>query len=332
MREWMKSNYLVRCGYLLFDDFRSGRRYRSGDITTDSGMAHAGRTIEESVRYVERVFADYKRYSGVKRFYGRVAEVGPGDNAGIGLMFMADGCKSVDLVDRFYSRRNVSQNRSIYEALQERHQPLRNLLREADLDDESSFAGIVRRYGDDASAEEFFVRNTGYDFIVSRAVMEHVYNPELAVRRMAGALNPGGMLLHKVDLRDHHMFTPHCHELKFLEVPDILFTRMIRSSGRPNRFMAHEYGRVLADVMPDHQMLVTRLAGVGDIEPHCPYDCIASELRNTSIDCVRRIRPRLARSLQSASDEELSVAGVFIVARKTLALGKVRATNVYAAR
>jgi len=56
--------------------------------------------------YIEEVFNDSKRYSGVRRFSGRVAEVGPGDNCGVGLLFLTGGYESVDLVDRFYSKRN----------------------------------------------------------------------------------------------------------------------------------------------------------------------------------------------------------------------------------
>jgi SAM-dependent methyltransferase len=272
--------------------------------------------MDSSLRYIEEVYTDYKRYSGVTRFFGRIAEVGPGDNCGVGLMFLADGCESVELVDRFYSKRNARQNADIYHALIARYPELAKRLDDADASDETSFKGLFRCYGNSASAEEVFVHSRGYDFIVSRAVLEHVYDPILAIRRMAAALKSGGMLLHKVDLRDHGMFSKVFHELKFLEVPDWLYPTMTRNAGRPNRVLVHEYRSVLRDVLPDHEILVTRLAGVGDIDPHLPYKLIDDSLKEKSVAFVRAVRRRFAQSLRSVSNEDLSVTGIFIIARK----------------
>jgi SAM-dependent methyltransferase len=316
VRTLIKTSFWGICALLVRDNLRAWWKFRSGDIETYSGMAHAGKCTDSSLRYIEEVYADYKRYSGIDRFYGRVAEVGPGDNCGVGLMFLADGCESVELVDRFYSRRNSEHNADIYRALIASNAQLSTRLRGVDASDEASFKGLCRRYGESASAERFFERSKGYDFIVSRAVLEHVYDPKLAVRRMAAALNPGGILLHKVDLRDHETFSRCFHELKFLEVPDWLYPWMTRNAGGPNRVLVQEYRSVLRDVLPDHEILVTRLAGVGDVDPHLPYEQIRDSLKEKSLTFVRSVRDRFAKSLLSISDEDLSVAGIFIVARK----------------
>jgi SAM-dependent methyltransferase len=316
VRTLIKNSFWGICALIVRDNLQAWWRFRFGDIETDSGMTHAGKSLDSSLRYIEEVYADYKRYSGVSRFYGRIAEVGPGDNCGVALMFLADGCESVELVDRFYSKRSSGQNADIYRALISRHPQLAARLGAADASDEASFKGLFRRYGESASAENFFVQSTGYDSIVSRAVLEHVYDPKNAIRRMATALNPGGMLLHKVDFRDHDMFSKCFHELKFLEVPDWLYPRMTRNNGLPNRVLVHEYRLVLRDVLPDHKILVTRLAAVGDIDPHLPYECISDSLKKKSLAFVRSVRQRFARSMLSVSDEDLSVAGIFVIARK----------------
>ncbi len=220
---------------------------RLGLIDSHAGMTHSTTSVDESIAYIEDVFADYKRYSGIRQFSGRIAEVGPGDNGGVGLLFLADGCSDVDLVDRFYSRRSLAKNADVYRALIARHPELVVRMQFSDdraLDDES-FRGMHRRYGSMAAAERFFLQSKGYDFIVSRAVMEHVYDPRSALRTMAAALTPGGMLLHKVDLRDHAMFSSVFHELKFLEVPDWLYPSLTKHVGRPNRVLVHEYRNVL---------------------------------------------------------------------------------------
>ena len=316
IREFVKRRFWLTCAYYLADHAAAKWRGYTGNIDTDSGTAHLGRSIESSLAYIDEVFGDYKRYSGVGRFGGRVAEVGPGDNCGVGLLFLADGCTSVDLVDRFYSKRDAAQHAAIYRALIERARDRFANLVEADLHDEATFPGLTRHYGESAAAETFFVEPERYRFIVSRAVLEHVYDPRLAIVRMVSALERGGMLLHKVDFRDHGMFSETMHELKFFEVPDVLYPHMTRETGRPNRVLIDTYRRALVEVAPDHELLVTRLAGVGEIDPHLPYDRIDAGLRKTAVDYVRSVRSKFAKSLRTISDEDLSVAGIFLVARK----------------
>ena len=317
MRRLFKQIYPLVCAYYSLTDWLANLRYRKGVIDTDSGTAHLALTVDQSVAYIEEVFTDYKKYAGIMRFEGRVAEVGPGDNAGVGLLFLQDGCAFVDMVDRFYSRRNAQAQTIIYRALWNKNPGLEPFLGGQDLEDETTFNSVKRWYGAEAAAEEFFVSNAGYDFIVSRAVFEHLYDPLLAINRMVNALNPGGMLLHKIDLRDHGMFSTAFHELKFLESPDWLHQKMTRASGRPNRVLVHDYRKCLEVKPITFDLLVTRLAGVGDIVPHLQYGDIPQELRQKSISYVQSVRHRFASSLRCVSDADLSVAGVFIIVRKS---------------
>ena len=316
IRTFVKKRFWLTCAYYLVDNALGKWRGYTGNIETESGTAHVGLPVDDSLAYIEGVFADYKRYSGVGRFGGRVAEVGPGDNCGVGLMCLADGCTSVDLVDRFYSKRDAAQHAAIYRALIERYPDRFARLGDFDVHDEATIPGLKRYYGESASAERFFTEPDRYAFIVSRAVLEHVYDPPRAIVNMVAALEPGGMLLHKVDFRDHSMFSDFMHELKFFEVPDFLYPRMTRDTGRPNRVLIDTYRRVLTEVIPDHELLVTRLAGVGDIEPHLPYERIDAGRRKAAVDYVRSVRSKFAKSLREISDEDLSVAGIFLVARK----------------
>lgn len=312
----VRSNTYASCIYYLATDWLARIRLRMGDINTRSGTTHSGLPLQKSLDYIHEVFADYKRYGGITSFYGRVAELGPGDNCGVGLLFLADGGSSIDLVDRFYSRRDSETHAKIYRALWDQHPSIAPFLEHADLNRENSFSGIKRQYGPEASAERFFCNHTGYDFIVSRAVLEHVYDPIISLTRMAEALNPEGLLLHKVDLRDHAMFSEHFHELKFLEISDQLYPLMTRGSGRPNRVLLHRYKQGMANLSLETKFLVTRLAGVGDIDPHLNYADIPSDLRRQAVDYVQSVRHRFAASVQDVSDEDLSVAGVFLVGRK----------------
>lgn len=316
-RSYFKKKYPVVCAYHLCNNVKAFIALKMGRLESLSGMTHADKDISSSLTYINEVFMDYKYYGRVKQFHGRVAEVGPGDNCGVGLLFLRDGCDSVDLVDRFYSKRNSPQQAAIYRMLTAGNPSSGSKSPgDADLYDDDSFAGVKRFYGEKASAELFFETHKDYDFIVSRAVLEHVYNPALALMRMASALTPEGMMLHKVDLGDHGMFSPQFHELKYYEVPDWLYKRMTKSAGYPNRVLINQYNYIMKQTGLDFTFLVTRLAGAGEIRPHVPYEDIQDSYRKEASRYVRSVRKRFAASFSNLSDEELSITGFFVVARK----------------
>lgn len=312
----IRSSMFLSCAYYFLTNIWIGMRYKMGRICTGSGTIHCRLSFQESLDYIYEVFTDYKQYGGITAFYGQVAELGPGDSCGVGLLFLADGCQSIDLADRFYSHRDSKTHAKLYRTLFESHAGLAPLIERVDFNNEKSFSGINRYYGPEGAAECFFSTHTGYDFIVSRAVLEHLYDPLNALKLMADALNPGGVLLHKVDFRDHGLFSRQFHELKFLEISDGLYSLMTCASGRPNRILMHRYKEYLANLQLDTQLLVTRLAGVGDINPHRIYSEIPLELRLQSISYVQSVRHKFAASLHDVSDEDLSVAGLFLIARK----------------
>jgi SAM-dependent methyltransferase len=309
----------LRCAAYWADDRIKGLRFRLGDIATRSGTIHSTMNPDESVQYIEGVCEAYRRALGVSQFRGRIAEVGPGDSSGVGLMFKANGAEEVDLVDRFYSRRDGAVQAQVYRLLMERHESLAGLLRGRNLEDEESFPGVRRHYGRGASAEVFFLgRKTMYDVIVSCAVIEHVADPVAAFAGMAGALKPGGAMVHIIDLRDHGMFSYKWHELKFLEVPEFLYRRMVVNSGRPNRILLPAYRKMLAQLPLDADFHITSLAGVGKIDPPLQYHSVPAAPRRKAADFVHGVRHRFDRQFDSCTDEELSVTGFALVARKPL--------------
>ena len=125
----------------------------------------------ETSKYVDRIFDEYKFYSGVDHFHGRAAEIGPGDLSGVGLRLLADGCDHVDLADRFKSKSDPAVQEAVNKEIVSKY-PGANV------------AKLFRHYGESAAAETFFRANKGYDFIFSCAVLEHVYDPVGALQAM----------------------------------------------------------------------------------------------------------------------------------------------------
>lgn len=301
-------------------DWKSGRSHRSGNLETLSGRVHAAEDLEASLKYIQDVFSDYKDVGALSSFRGKAAEVGPGDNYGVAILLRAAGCTQVDLVDRFRPKRNAAYQARIYDEMMRRSPAVAALLAGADLQDDSRLPGLRAISGPDAAAETFFGEARGYDFIVSRAVMEHLYDPMQAIAEMSAALNPGGMLLHKVDLRDHGLFSDRYYELKWLETPGRLHWYMTHHRGRPNRVLVHRYRLAMEALGLEHRFLVTRLAGVGDITPHLPYEEIDEPVRATSEAFVLQHRDHFSRELRHLPVKDLAVAGFFLVARKEAVL------------
>jgi SAM-dependent methyltransferase len=282
---------------------------------TTSGAAHADRSTEDAVAYIVSVFNKYKSAAGIARFHGRVAEIGPGDSCGVGLLFLADGCSHVDLVDRFFSARNENQQQAINRTIEERLPQLAQRLRNGDFS-EKSFSNLTRHYGEAAAAETFFERNTGYDFIVSCAVLEHVYDPLRAIAAACNALNPGGMMLHQIDCRDHGQFSINFHELKFLELPPSIYAPL-KWGGGPNRVRLSAYLSVLRRLPVDYKIIITSLAGIPEpLDSPLTLDQLPQPLVEHSRRYVSQVRPRLASPFRGMTDEDLMVSSFMLVAQK----------------
>jgi SAM-dependent methyltransferase len=312
---------LAKATALAAHDFIYGLRLATGNLDTESGATHTTLSEQESVSYIEEVFTDYKKYGSLEKFSGVAAELGPGDNAGVALLMRRDGCDRVDLIDRYFSRRNPEQQMRIYEALAQKYALYK--FRSHDLWDEQALAGINWKIGQ--PAEVYFKKCANqkdkvYDFIVSRAVLEHLYNPLDALRDMVACLKPGGQMFHKIDLRDHGMFTPKHHELTFLQIPRSIYHLMVSNTGRPNRILVHRYREVLEEMkingMIDYLLLVTGLVGFGDIVPHQRFEEIERDKQHQAIEFVEKHRNKFSREFCQVNSADLAISGIFLVITK----------------
>jgi hypothetical protein len=298
------------------DDSRWGLREKLGRIQSESGSTHRALKLDESVDYVEDVFNDYWTYGGLDHPGGAAAEVGPGDNAGLALLLQVAGYDTVDLIDRFRSRRSLEQQRHIYESLAVRH-GIAGLASQADWNDER-LPGITWRIG--SSAESYFASRAskngrGYDLIVSRATLEHLYDPLAALRSMAACLEPGGRMVHKIDFRDHGMFTPAHPELTYLRFPAWLHRQMTHRSGRPNRVLLHRYRNLAEELGHSAEwevtILATSLVGEGEIVPHVPCNALPAEALQRAVGRVEAERHRFAGEFDGVASDDLAVTGIF---------------------
>ena len=305
-------------------DLRARMAARHGVPESTSGSTHETLATSESLGYIDRVFTDYCEYGRLDADAlngARVLELGPGDNFGVALRFLAGGASRVICVDKFASRRDESHQRRIYEALFERLDPARRqglagVLAPDGVRTPGDRLQIVEGVAGEELADAFEAES--FNLIVSRAVLEHLYDTDAALDAMDAVLAPGGLMLHKVDFRDHGMFTDGgMHPLTFLTVPDGLYSLMTRNSGRPNRRLSDWYRAKLGELGYEFRLLVTHFVGEpGEVLPHRDQAGLAAEVNGGALGLVRAIRPRLAPRFESLSDSDLATDGIFIVARK----------------
>jgi SAM-dependent methyltransferase len=183
---------------------------------------------------------------------GRVIEIGPGDSLAPLILWIGFGAHSVTGLECYGDGRDSRRERAILMDLLDRLSPeeRKRILAAVDLNgDELRLDAERIRYVSNAPVEQLgnWIPVNSADLIISNAVLEHVRGLEEGLRRMYWAVKPGGVMIHRVDLRNHGVladFGDHA----FLRPPDFLWRLMGSASGSfPNRKDLGTYERVLEE-------------------------------------------------------------------------------------
>lgn len=298
--------------------------YGKGMIDESIGSTHSYKSLAESLDYIDLQYRDYLTYANLKPsdIQGkRVLEIGFGDNVGVALKFLSDGAAEVVCVDKFYSIRDQENERQIYAKQRERLQPeqrerfdrIVSLESEIRIDEQK----LRCIYGCElpALAEQ---TNVGlFDLIVSRAVIEEIYDPRPLFEAANKLLKPGGISIHKIDLSDYKMFSEAgMNPLTFLTIPEWLYKKMASSSGLPNRKLRSYYRDLMTEFGYDTTVFTSNIIGIGDLDTYKENIALHKDYTEKELGYVKQIRPKLADQFSSLSDEELLINGIFIVGRK----------------
>jgi SAM-dependent methyltransferase len=308
----------------IIDNWRRRRAFKSGNTTTAYGSTHESWSLEKSVSYINRVYDEYLEFAGLgpEALKGkRILEVGPGDNFGVALKFLAAGAAKVVSLDKFYSERNVEQQTRIYQELRKQLAP-----DEARVFDEciKLDGDIVLNedrlqyiYGHGVEEADQILEPGSFDFIVSRAVMHNVYDINRGFEAMDRLLAPGGYMLHKIDLSDENMFSSRgMHPLTFLTIPERIYYLMASDSGKPNRKLIGDYREQMEKRGYKTKILITTLLGEGPLVPHKELIEQGVDYGNKTLSLINEIRHKLVAPYRDRSDAELATTGIFLVATK----------------
>lgn len=302
----------LACAYYLVAGWNRRRHLRRGVIRTRSGTRHAGLDIEASLAYIETVWQEYLAWAARPALNGRIVEIGPGDNFGVALMFLANGASELIAIDKFAPERDPVRQAAIYRALCERYclaQYFEGEPTEATIRNFLYLPGV--------SAEHYFSNAPRpFDVVISRAVLEHLDDPLAALDDMWANLRSDGLLLHRIDLRDHGMFAG-AHPLTFLTIGARVYRAMTSEIGLPNRVLLPVYRDFLRRRGWPVRLGITRLVGVPSEFPALGWEQLPEESRHAALAAVRHIRPKLALSFREMSDEDLAVSGFVLVVEKS---------------
>jgi hypothetical protein len=311
--------------FKIFDNWRFKRRNTAGKIETIHGSTHLNSALTDSLAYINKQFNEYVTYAALQPHHitnKNILELGPGDNLGVALRFLAAGANSVVCLDRFYSKRDPHKEKEIYTAL-------RQMLRAEErrrFDEAISLADKIQLnphrirsiYGDtlEGFAAKLSEENRLFDLILSCAVLEEIYDPNPAFGATDRLLIRGGWLVHKIDLSDYGMFRNQgMHPLTFLTIPEGIYKLMASDSGLPNRKRLGYYIEKMKEFGYQSKLFVTSVVPTGRLEPAAEY--IPGSFKGDSGRIlVEKIRNRLAKDFRSMDEEELLIDGVLLVARK----------------
>lgn len=125
-------------------------------------------------------------------------------------------------------------------------------------------------------------------------------------------------MMHKVDFRDHNMFSSHGHHpLTFLTIPDAVYKLMSYDSGKPNRRLIKYYRLKAEELAYDSRIVKTHVVGIEtEVKPHKEVLTIDVDYTCSTLALLASIRPHLQPEFRDMPDEDLMVAGIFLIMRK----------------
>ena len=330
LKRLIKRSKWALVGYTIAHSWYVRARFSRGGIDSVTGSTHMGWSLADSVAYINRTYHDYLQYGqlSARLLRGKsILEGGPGDNLGVALRFVAAGAARVVTMDKFYARQDAEQQRQIYLTLREQlgNEERGRYDQAVDLSGGVRFnEELVRAVygrGMEECGDVFDPRT--FDMIVSRGVVQEIYDTGRTFAGMDKVLRPGGVLLHKIDLRDYGLFSSNGHHpLEFLTIPGGVYERMARNSDRPSRKTVDYYRNTMTDYGYDAELYTTMVTRRGyakppvEVLPHKPRLEYGIDYTEETLGLIRSIRPRLAQPFRQMSDEDLMVAGIFMVARK----------------
>lgn len=213
------------------------------DAGADALERDAAYALKTARGYLERLPGGDPRWLRGKE----ALEIGPGVHYGVALILACFAAR-VSVADRFPPPWQPAYHPAFYRQLLDRFAgefpgtdpgPLRDAVKDQD--------SLKDRLTEIQAPVERLPRRmrNRYDVIFSNAVLEHLFLPSRAIRRLAWVTRPGGLGFHQVDCRDHRDFA---RPLEYLLMGRVQFWKAFYWSRGEcgNRLRAGDFSRIFS--------------------------------------------------------------------------------------
>jgi SAM-dependent methyltransferase len=296
----------------------------SGQIGQRYALYPPDSRVPQDIARAQGIYRNYVKYAGWddSQLTGkRFLELGPGFNIGVPLLFAAHGASYVAGLDKFVRLQTGPYYQKFYAQLRDTLTGGEKAGFDSAIQLQPQIALHPAKahhiHGQELPGAVDELGPGTFDLIGSNAVIEEVYDPDPIFQAQDRLLRPGGVMVHKIDLRDYGIFTRRGFpELEFLTVPEWAYRRMAKASGQPNRRRVNYYRDIARRLGYSCNIYVTFILGV-DKELIPPMQIQQNlDYANSSLRLIRDIRPRLTAQFRDLSDMDLMVQGILFVARK----------------
>ncbi|MHA1275040.1 MAG: class I SAM-dependent methyltransferase [Promethearchaeota archaeon] len=283
--------------------------------------------IDATINHINRVYEDYIKYipNSTDLFRDkRILEIGTGDNLGIALKFISQEAEFVLTIDKYYIIRERKKEQTLYDKLKRDLNKKQQKLIENTINFENEIQLNKKKlnyiYGVGVENLNFLNIDKAFDVIVSNAVLEHVDDLDKAFLEMDKILKPGGWMIHRIDLRDHEMFSGvKLHPLTFLTVPHLIYKIIRKNLNTPNRKLIDYYRNKMVEINYDYKILITSIIGMQEEFTPFRENLNSNEKKvKNSLKLLENFQNRLKMPFKMKNKHDLIISGIFLIAKKKL--------------
>lgn len=159
----------------------------------------------------------------------QILELGPGNSIALALNCLCNGAKKYQMVDK-YPRilKTEKQAQYVLEQINYFEKKYRRSLNDFINKDTLDFNLDILTYTQDSVEDLRTVPSESIDAVLSISVFEHVKDVDKSFQEMKRVLKTGGVMCHKIDLRDHYNFNK---PFKFLKYSGFVWNIFLTKEG-----------------------------------------------------------------------------------------------------
>lgn len=248
--------------------------------------------IEKKIEYNQSLFYHYinqiKQHDENYNFKNKtILEIGPGNNLLLAIIFILNGAERVYLVDKFKQIFDDKFNIKLY------NHYLKNQVTGYGRNIKSYFSikEKIIYFGKQSIEKISNIKNESIDFVFSHAVLEHVSNLDLGLKRVLQLLKRGGFSYHKIDLRDHFHIRDKCY-LDFLKYNE----KYWKFIGDTNRVRYSQYIELFKKY--NFEILNVKLQKMGPLSK------------------IEKMQEKFCKDFRYLDSKDLSIRGFYVFMKK----------------